>query len=103
MAIYTYEVDHGDDEPRVFAGMFLNRGHVVAVEFGAAISRMVEYEERENSGGHVAQRMDQLGATNATLLKELAVKDARIAELTSALEDELTAADIERHPVLNKS
>jgi hypothetical protein len=41
MAVYTYEVDHGDDNPRVCCGMELNGGRVVAVEFGAALSMSI--------------------------------------------------------------
>lgn len=35
----------------------------------------------EHMSKQAAQRMDRLGATNATLLKELSSKDERIAEL----------------------
>lgn len=38
MAIYTYEVDHGDNSPEITAGMELMGGKLVAVEFGPKIT-----------------------------------------------------------------
>ena len=40
----------------------------------------------EHMSNQNAQRMDRLGATNATLLKELSSKDERIAELEAEVE-----------------
>ena len=38
MATYTYEVDHGDESPRIQSGMEINGGRLVAVEFGPVLS-----------------------------------------------------------------
>ena len=41
--------------------------------------------------------------SKSDIAAELAFRDARIAELTEALEDQLTAPEIEDHPALNKN
>jgi len=40
MAIYTYQVDHGDDRIKVSAGMTVNGGRVQAVAFEASLDRL---------------------------------------------------------------
>ena len=60
MAVYTYEVDHGDDAPRIHAGMELNGGRVVAVEFGPALSveathKIVNSEGTERGRGSLSR------------------------------------------------
>ena len=49
MATYTYEVDHGDDNPRVFAGMDLNGGKVTAVQFDSALTQLEKLEAAAQS------------------------------------------------------
>ena len=49
MAIYTYEVDHGDNEPRIHAGMEINGGRVTAVQFGAALQELERLQDGDNS------------------------------------------------------
>jgi len=39
VAIYTYEVNHGDNVPRVGAGMNISGDPVTAVEFGSTIEK----------------------------------------------------------------
>ena len=71
MATYTYEVDHGDDAPRVSAGMKLNGGKVTAVQFDAALARLEQLEEivslmhihsRKHTPGYCTVRQSDIDA-----------------------------------------
>ena len=46
MAIYTYEVDHGDESPRIGAGDKINGGKLTSVVFDSYISNAVEVKEK---------------------------------------------------------
>ena len=56
MAIYTYEIDHGDKAPKVHSDMTLSElaGKVVMVEFGPALSDPEWLQKRiaKNKGKH---------------------------------------------------
>ena len=67
MAVYTYEVDHGDNPPRVYAGMTLNGGTVTAVQFDAALA--------ENE--RMAERIAELEHTRDMLLKQIDILKAK--------------------------
>ena len=49
MAIYTYEVDHGDVVPEIQVGKQFNGGRVVAVKLGAALSEASVSNDNDHS------------------------------------------------------
>ncbi len=83
MAIYTYEVDHGDDSPAINAGMEVNGGKVTAVQFDSALARL---EKIEDSGNALIAALDSCGVDDSVI---------RIASELSALK---TALEITKEP-----
>lgn len=45
MSIYTYVVDHGNDNPAITAGDVINGGKLQAVMFDDALKRLEDIEE----------------------------------------------------------